>query len=440
MTVLGSGSDEERSRRHRLFVLFLLTAAYTVSQMDRSMINILMEPIKLDLGLSDTQLGLLTGLAFALLYSILGVPVAYLADRTNRALIAVLGVAVWAVMMLCTGFVSRFMLLLLVRVGAGAGEAGVFPASYSLIGDHFTAQRRVRVFSVFMTGVGLSIALGFILAGCANQTFGWRTAFIIAAVPGALLAILAAPTLREPRRRPGASAPLQLRLPLTGVLAILSRNGSFRSIVLAVMLANVDAMGVSQWAGVFYTRAHQISSAQLGLWLGLVAGGSAALGTLLGGFAADRWFRGQPGNQLRLAAGLTATQVPFVLLILYVPNAVASLLLLIPLYVGFFAYNGPVLAITQDLVDARVHAVAVTAMVLNLVGTGLGPLVVGALSDLFTPYLGNGGLKLAMLITALSALASGWMFVRASRSVAGDLERPQTAVPRTLTEAAEPAP
>ncbi|MFF0630618.1 spinster family MFS transporter [Streptomyces sp. NPDC004296] len=439
MTALGSGTDEMRSRHH-LYVLLLLTAAYTVSQIDRSMINILMEPIKLDLGLSDTQLGLLTGLAFALFYSILGVPVAYLADRTNRVLIAALGVALWAVMMLCTGFVSGFTLLLLVRVGAGAGEAGVFPAGYSLIGDHFTAQRRVRAFSVFMTGVGLSIALGFILAGWANQAFGWRKAFIIAAVPGALLAILAALTLREPRRRRGASTPLLPRLSLTRVLVILGRNASFRNIVLAVMLANVGAMGVSQWAGVFYTRAHHLSSEQLGLWLGVVAGGSAALGTLVGGFAADRWFRGNSGNQLRLAAGLTATQVPFVLLILYVPNAVASLLLLIPLYVGFFAYNGPVLAITQDLVDARMRAVAVavTAMVLNLMGTGLGPLVVGALSDLFTPYLGIGGLKLAMLITALSALASGWMFVRASRTVTGDLEHPQGAEPRTLTEAAEP--
>lgn len=438
MTALKS-SEGVRSGGRSLYVLLLLTAAYLFSQIDRAMINILMEPIKIDLGLSDTQLGLLTGLAFALFYSILGVPIAHLADRTNRVVIVVVGVALWAVMMVCTGFVTSFALLLLARVGAGAGEAGVFPSAYSLIGDYFTQERRVRAFSVFMTGVGLSIAVGYTLAGWANEAYGWRAAFIIAAGPGALLAVLAALTLREPRRR--ASVVALSSVSLGRALGILGRNVSFRNLLIAIVLANVAAMGVGQWAGVFYTREHMIPSAQLGLWLGLVAGVSAAAGTLMSGLAAYRWLRGKPGKQLKFAAVLTATQVPFLLLILYVPQTLVSLLFLIPLNFAFFAYNGPVLAITQGLVTARMRAVAVaaTAMALNLVGTGLGPLVVGMLSDLFSPSMGTGGLKLAMLITGLTALASSGMFVRASRTVGQDMDRLPDAERGAMAESQQPA-
>jgi predicted MFS family arabinose efflux permease len=418
------------SDRYKRYALVSLTAVYTLSFMDRLMIGILMQPMKEDLHLSDTQLGFLTGIAFAVFYATLGLPIARWADQGNRVTIVSLAIGLWSLMVAACGIAGNFYQLILVRIGAAVGEAGVFPPAYSLIGDYFDEKSRVRAFSIFMTGLSASLFLSYIIAGWLNELVGWRMTFVVVSIPGALAAVLVRMTLKEPRSVPAKKRMETPKLPELGLkkaIWVLLSNRTYRYIVAALTFANFAGIGVGYWQAVYFIRQYAISTTELGLWMGILTGGFGAIATWLGGVVASRVYLNDHARQLRMSALIVALMFPGYLLMLYLPWKVMALFMIAPVAISTLSFYGPVVAMIQDLVDDRMRAVAMAllVLVLNLIAMGLGPQLVGVLSDLLTPSLGVGGLRLAMAFGATAALASAWCFWRASYSVALDVRARQ---------------
>jgi MFS family permease len=410
-----------------------------LSFMDRMMMGMLMQPIKLELHLSDTELGFLTGVAFALFYVTLGIPIARWADRGNRVTIISLALGLWGVMVGLSSFVTNFLQLALVRVGAGIGEAGVMPPSYSLIGDYFPVAQRLRALSIFMSGVSLSIAISYIFAGWMNDNYGWRAAFIIVGAPGLLLAVLVKLTLGEPRRMgAGALTTSPPVVSLRGGFALLWRQRSYRYLVIAISLSNFVGMGLGQWLPTHFIRTHGLATTEIGLWLGLIGGSCGGIATLGAGYIFDRYIGDNPRLQLRWIAMVAILIPPVYWVLIGTASKTTALLLLIPMHMQFLFFYGPVMTLLQRLVADRMRALAlaVALLTMNLMGMGLGPQVVGILSDLFAPAFGTAkALALGMGIAATAAFGSGLYFWKAGAAVDADLQDQARRAAPTLNDA-----
>lgn len=414
------------SRRYQRYALFTLTTVYILSFMDRMMIGMLMQPIKEELQLSDTQLGFLTGIAFALFYATLGIPIARWADRGNRVAIISLAMAIWGSMVMLTGAITNFLQLVLVRIGAAVGEAGCMPPAYSLIGDYFPASERPRAFAVYMSGISVSLVVSHMFAGWMNEAYGWRVAFLVIGLPGLLVALLVKFTLREPRCSAQSSAPVvsESQPPLWQVLASLWRQPTYRHLVIALTLVNFVGIGLGQWLPSFFIRSHGTSTAMLGLWMGLVGGASGILGTYFGGVLIDRYWGNNPQGQVRCIALGVLFLAPCYWLLLFLSDTKSALAVLIPLNILFFFLYGPVMSLIQSLVveTRRAIAVAFSMLILNLIGMGLGPQVVGILSDWLRAEMGSAeALRMAMGMAAAMAFGSAYYFWLAGKTIAQDL-------------------
>ncbi len=409
---------------YKRYALILLTAVYTLSFMDRIMIGILMESMKQELHLSDTQLGFLTGLAFALFYATLGIPIARWADRGNRVTIASLAIGMWGVMMMMTGFVTHFFQLMLVRIGAAVGEAGVFPPAYSLLGDYFETHERNRAFAIYMAGISISIIVSYLFAGWINEYYGWRMAFFVVSVFGLIAAVLIRMTLLEPRKseRPENSARHE-QIPFWETVRILWRIETYRYLVLAFTLANVVGIGFGQWEAVFFIRRYEMGTGELGVWLGLIMGFGGLLGTWFGGYIADRFYSRNLRGLLNLIAIGVALVFPCAVVMVLSGHKLISLWSLVFMNVLLLFFYGPTVALMQRLVHDRMRSIAAafSALILNLVAMGLGPQFVGLLSDVLTPALGAEGLPVAMVVVATAAFGATYCFWRAGKCVDDDL-------------------
>ena len=426
------------TQAQKRYALFMLTFAYMLSFMDRMMMGMLMQPIKDELHLSDTQLGFLTGIAFALFYATLGLPIARWADRGNRVTIISLALALWGVMVGLCSYVANFAQLALVRVGAGIGEAGVMPPAFSLIGDYFPVAQRLRALSIFMVGVPVSIAVSYIFAGWMNDHYGWRAAFVIVGVPGLLLALLVKFTLREPRATHAAAAVSAEAVPLRSGVATLWRQRTYRYLVLAMVFSNFVGMGLGQWLPTHFIRTHALATTEIGLWLGLIGGSCGGIGILGAGYIFDRYVADNPRMQLRLIALGTFLIPPVYWVLIGASSKTVALILLIPMHMQFLFFYGPVMTLLQRLVGTgmRAFALAIALLSLNLSGMGLGPQVVGILSDLMTPSLGTAkALALGMGVAATAAFGAGFFFWKASSQVDADLHE-QAAVTVPVESAA----
>lgn len=390
------------------------------------MIGLFMQSIKEAFLLSDTQLGFLTGIAFALFYSILGIPIARWADRGNRVTIISIAIALWGVMAIACGLVTNFFQLLLVRVLAAVGEAGVMPPAYSLISDYFNVQERARAVSIYLLAIPISILLSFCLAGWLGELYGWRMAFLVVGLPGLLVAALVKLTLKEPRQCnvTKVSAHPDQTLPLGQVIKLLWQQRSFRYLLIGATLSNFVGIGVGQWYATFFIRSHGLSIGELGLWLGLITGIGGAAGVFGGGFLAGRYLNNNPQLQVRLTAALPLVTFPLTLIILLVPSSEMALWLLIPSNILGFIAMGPITAIILQLVEQRIRATAMAlfSLVINLVGMGLGPQLVGILSDLLVPSLGEDSLRYAMIIASLAIFVMSYCYWSAAKSVKRDTE------------------
>jgi MFS family permease len=420
-----------RADLYKRYALALMTAVYMVNLLDRFSMGLLLQPIKVDLGLSDTQLGFLTGIAFGLFYAILGLPIARWADRGNRVTIASLAIGLWGLTVMACWFVTSFVQLALARMAAAVGESGCKPPTYSLIGDYFPQPaERTRAMSIYWLGSPLATLISFIGGGWLNHRYGWRATFVLMGIPGLLLAVLVKFTLREPRvqiARPGVGAPSHLEHhshpSLATVLTTLWRRRSCRHLTVALILFFTMGFGLTPWNAAFMMRSHGMRSDELGVWMGLIISIGGMIGVLSGGYIANRWFAGNERGQMRMSAVSIALSFPCYIAFLLLPQKHLALAMLLPTMLVFNLFVASTYALMQRLVpDAmRATTMAVIMLLYNLIGMGVGPQAVGILSDLFSPIAGSESLRYAMLIVSVVALWAAYHFWQAGRTVEEDL-------------------
>ena len=413
------------------YVLAVLTLAYGVNVMDRSVLAVLLESIKHTFHTTDTQQGLLGGLAFALFYATLGIPIAALADRTNRRNVLAVCALLWSAMTALCGMATSFPLLLGARVGTAVGEAGGTPPSHSLISDYFPLSTRATALSLYALGVPLGSVLGSLLGGWGNELYGWRNAFMLVGAPGVLVALLVFLTVKEPTRGRsdgGASASVGLVAPkLSVALSYLWQQASFRHMCIAAGLHSLVWYAGSTLNAAFLHRTHGMTSGEAGSWLAVFSG-TGAVGTFLGGYLADRisvrtsdrrWYMWLPGYA-------TLAMVPFQ----FTSYLAGSLSVMVPSFIimlilGSFFF-GPSFAMSQGLAPLRMRSVA-TSLVLfiqTLIGLGLGPVIVGMISDHLKPSIGDArGLQYGLVAVGVVNLWAAFHYFRGARTVREDLVR-----------------
>jgi predicted MFS family arabinose efflux permease len=419
--------DFTETRSYRIYVLGLLLLVHVFNFLDRQILAVLLESIKLEFQFTDTQLGLLGGMAFALFYSTLGIPIAWLADRFNRRNIIAIAMALWSGMTALCSMATGFTSLFLTRVGVGVGESGGMPPSYSLISDYFPAERRGAALAVLGMGVPLGVLVGFLVGGWVNEFFGWRTAFMVVGIPGIILALVLWITLREPPRgQYDINQQLDQTSSLLSTIRYLWQRPACRHLILAASLYGLSGWGAGMWQPSFFMRLHGMSSGEVGTWLAFVFGLSGATGSMLGGVLGDRMFKatGDPRWYMWLSACGIFLGIPFVFLVYLWPTPIPALLFLIIPTVFGHMYLGPVMAMLLGIAGARRRALASATygLVINLVAMGVGPLLVGISSDHLLPRYGDESLRYSILIVVV--VATSWAaihFLLANKTLREDL-------------------
>lgn len=408
------------------YALGLLTTVYVINFVDRQVLSILQESIKRDLGVSDFQLGLLTGAAFGIFYATLGIPIARLADRVSRKGVMAVCLCIWSGMTALCGVAGGFWSLLAYRVGVGVGEAGGSPPAHSMISDYFPPERLGTALGVFSLGVPLGIMVGFLAGGWMNEFLGWRMAFLAVGLPGVGLAAIVALTLREPPRgRLTGTAPREgeAQLPVGEVIRFLLRSRSFRHNGVAAGLYAFVGYSVTNWAPPFLIRSHGMTEGEVGTALALIIGIGGGLGIYCGGAFSDRMSVRDVRWRMWIPAVAMWLSVPFGLVVYTTANTTLALVLFVfPVFLGLL-YQAPALALAQSLSTPRMRATAsaVLLFIINIIGLALGPPATGLLSDLLEPRLGVDSLRWAILITSLVLVWSGVHFWLAARTLPEDL-------------------
>ena len=396
------------------YALAMLALIYIFNYIDRLLVSILIEPIKLEFGVSDTLIGLLSGVAFALFYTVFGLPLGRLSDRIGRKPVVALACIAWSLMTMLCGVATSFTMLLLFRIGVAIGEAGGSAPSVAMVSDLYPPSHRSRALAVFLMGPALGAVFGLGMGGWIADSYGWRWAFILIGAPGVLLGLILALTVRAPRRPTPAAGAVHEGFLQT--FRSLARTPSYRLIVLAGSLAAIAAYAVGTWAPSFLIRSHGLSLTEAGALLGLGGGLMSVAGTLTCGWFTDRMVRRNTGWQLGAALLGTALSIPFGLAFFLWPAGSALQLgsLAVPsafvLYLGFAFFGTwwsvPCFGAMTHLFPAHrlAQGTAIFLMGVTLLGVGLGPLVVGVLSDAFELAIGNEALRYAMAATMLILL------------------------------------
>ncbi|MDO8295152.1 MAG: MFS transporter [Caulobacter sp.] len=405
----GGAARPVYSNGYKALVLGMLLAAYTFNFIDRTIIATIGQAIKVDLKLTDTQLGLLGGLYFALLYTTLGLPIARWAERGNRTTIITLALVIWSGFTAMCGAATNFVMLAALRFGVGIGEAGCSPPSHSLISDYFEPKKRASALSIYSFGIPLGTMIGAVAGGWIAQNLSWRWAFVLVGMPGIILAILFKLLVKEPPRghsdlpehpiepedltAPVAPAPKPFSIAqefreLWGVARILFGKWPVLHMVLGVTIASFGSYGSGAFVPAYFVRQFGLDYATVGLITGLVGGFSAGIGTLVGGIVADRaarrsavWYALVPAIGLLIATPIYIAA--------YLQNSwqTAAMILLVP---GIFHYTylGPTFGVVQNSVPVtqRATATALLFFFLNLIALGGGPVFTGWVSDMLGQF------------------------------------------------------
>jgi len=399
-----------------VYVLTLLTAVSFFNYLDRWVIAILLEPIKRELSLSDSQMGLVAGFAFALLYATVGLPLARIADRRSRVTLLSICLGLWSAMTALTGLVRNFAELFMVRMAVGIGEAGCGPAAHSVIGDIFPRERRPLAISIFQAGGVLGQSAGLAVAGIVAQIWGWRVALMTLGVLGIPLALLIYYTVREPARSTGhAQASSESML---ATLRILFARPPLRHLVIGVSIAAFGSYGMIQWVPSFFIRLHGLSLAEVGGYLGAAKGAAGVFGTVLGGFALTRLGPKDVRWELWWPMAMFGIGPLFYLLSFTIADwKVALGLQMIGAFISAMA-GGVALAAVQSYAEPfrRATALAILGLSSSLLGLGLGPVAVGVLSDLLAPAFGVESLRYALILIGCMPLWGAFHLWLASRS------------------------
>jgi MFS family permease len=411
------------------YVLGALTICYVLNTMDRSQILAAsVQNIKKEFAASDFQMGVLTGIPFALFYSFMGIPIAAWADRSSRRNVLALAVASWSAMTALFGMAVNYAMLFAARVGTAVGEAGGSPPSHSLISDYFPKVRRGTAFSIFALGVPIGTSLGAALGGWGNQHLGWRYTFILAGVPGIVIALMLWLTVKEPPRGMSDGVLRAERAPVPGmfdVLGTLWQRRSFRHLTLAAALHSVVWYASGAFNNAFLQRSHQMTVSEAGYWIAVLSA-IAGFGTFFGGFASDRlsvhftdrrWYMWVPGIATLLC-------VPFQFLAYLSPDRAVVL----PSFVGLMfmaaVFFGPSFAMTQALATLRMRSVATSLLLFiqTLIGNGFGPSVTGLISDRLNPTFQANSLRYALVAIGVVNLWAALHYLLGSRTLRQDLE------------------
>jgi MFS family permease len=421
----------------RRYALVVLLAVYTVNFLDRQIVSILAEPIKNDLAISDTQLGLLTGFAFGIVYCGLGLPIARLADRFNRVWIISGSLAVWSACTVLCGRAFSYPTLVAARMGVGVGEAGCTPTAHALIADYAPKEKRASALAFFSMGTPLGGLLGLAMGGVIADLYGWREAFLIAGVPGLILALLTLFTLKEPRNAMTQAARQTAhaaQMGFTKTLKYLAGKRTFWLIAFGAAIKAFIGYGHAPFTASFFLRVHGEQVADLaalfhlkplgfmGIALGLLQGVFSTFSSFAGGWIADRFGARDLRAYGSVPAIASLVSIPFFTSAMLVDDAALALVLLIPSYTLAALWYGPVYASAQGLVPPQMRATsaAIVLFIINMVGLGLGSAVVGGLSDWFNHGWSLGkaeGIRYALIASAWFGLISAVLFWLARKRI-----------------------
>ncbi len=423
MTEATGAAAAQKTDRYSWYVLAILTLVYTFNFVDRQIIAIVSPAIKAELGLSDSMLGLLKGLAFAFLYTLLGIPIAWLADRWNRVNIVGISLAVWSAFTALSGLAANAAQLALARVGVGIGEAGGSPPSHSIISDYFPKEKRSTALSLYSLGIPFGQMIAFLGGGWILENLGWRNAFFAVGIPGLVLAVVLKLTVREPMRGAkdtGAPAqPVAFKQGISTLLAI----PSFWGLLVGATAASFTGYGVGMWAVDFYHRTYHLSFQEITIPLGLLNGVAYGIGTYLGGYLTDRFGKADKGAYAWLPGLGMLLTIPVGVFQLWSPTPFWAFFWAAPFLVGLGMYLGPTWALVQTLAPPTMRAFAVAFMffILNIIALGFAPIWVGGLSDLFAERYGEvTGLRIALTTLGLSSLLSVAAFMWTAKKLPAD--------------------
>jgi MFS family permease len=410
----------------RYYTLLLLTLVYALNFLDRTIFNVLIEPIKKEFALSDTTIGLLAGFGFVLMYSVLGMPIARISDRRSRRNIVALGLAFWSAMTTLCGMAQNATTLAIARIGVGIGESAGTPASQSLIADLFGKDERPRALGIFAIGTYLGVFLGYFFGGWVNQYYGWRAAFIGAGVPGLAIAILLRISVREPiRGAQDAGVPRAVRQDLRPTFSFLLSQRSYILVLIGFCLTSYTNYATSVWIPPFLARVHHLSSAEIGTYAGTFKGLFGIAGTLLGGFVVARISRNDDRWKLWAPAIMSGLAGPIFATCMLTPSFPVSIamLALFSLFVGF--HLGPIFAIAQTVAKSSMRALATATVLLTATcfGQGVGPLVVGLCNDWLKPSYGVDAIRYSLLTASVTTVLGALIFLLAARFIRSDISR-----------------
>lgn len=426
------------STSYRRYALCVLLFVFVLNHLDRQVINILAEPIKHDLGIKDWQIGLMTGFAFAMLYTVAGLPIAHLAGFYNRSKIIAASVLIWSAFTASSGFAQNFSQLVLCRVGVGVGEAGCTPPAQSLIVDDTPKTRRASALSVYHMGVPIGSLFGLALGGLLLDAFGWRVAFVAAGAPGILMALVVLLTIRDRRAAAKPSSPNAQRGQFATTLRVLASKRTFWLLSLATAFKAFIGYGHAPFTASFFFRVHGEELAALaagfglkpagflGLTLGLIFGLAGVSGAWIGGRLADHAATRDVRAYMSVPAIAAVATIPFTIAAFLADSALLAIMLLVIPSVLNHIWYGPVHTAQQSLVPPhmRAMATAVLLFVLNLIGLGLGPITVGLISDYLAGpgELGPGdGVRWALVLSSLIGLLTFGLFWMARKTIREEL-------------------
>ena len=416
MTSHSSGSTNHESA-YRWYVLGLLVGIYMIHHLDRVVVALLQEPIKAEFGLSDKQLGIVTGTAYAVAFGVAGIPLGMLVDRVHRVRLLAGLVAIWSGLTALCATAGGIVSLVLMRIGVGTAESGSTPTNLSLLGDYFSRSRQSTAVGVYMMGPQLGTLLGFAVTGMVAHLYGWRAGFLVAGLPGLMLGLLLLATVREPRRTVAQAEPerstREAAPSFAETLHHLWQERGFLHGVVALTIGNFTAAAISSWLPPLMMRAHGADIGTVGVTIALFISSFGALGSLAAGAFSDRLRARNIGDLSRLMGASAVFCIPCIIFAVFIQNYWLAI-------VGFslktFAHmfvNTPGYALAIALAPSRMRGstTAILQVSSNVLGFGLGPFLGGFLSDLFAPALGSDSLRYALAIIVamnLWAAAHAW--------------------------------
>ena len=410
---------------YRSYCLLVLTVIYTFNQVDREIISIILEPLKNELSLSDTQLGFVTGMAFAFFYATMGIPIAMLADRFSRRNILAAAMFIWSIMTALCGLAGSFLQLVTARFGVAVGEAAGAPASISMISDLFSMKQRSTAMAVFAIGISAGVIIAYPLGGWLADNVGWRYAFFVAASPSVFLILLLLLTVKEPRRSSETASSDEGAPKIGEVIKFMWSQKSLRHVYIGYSLLSLYAYGVVVWFPSFVVRSHGESLTQIGFMFAFIFGFLGIIFTYFGGVVTDRL----ASHDLRwnvwvITVGLLVT-LPGCILTFTSDSSINMYWWSAFISLAIIFYFGPLFSLAASLVQNRMRAVA-TALLLfvsNMLGGGIGPQLIGFGSDMLSVSYGSDSLRIMLAASSIFALWAALHFFLASRTLVADYER-----------------